>query len=420
MDRELTDREKWKSRRPLIIKTAAALAVLAGGTIAVTSISGGSIDSRDLHLTAADRGVLEASVSASGRVVPAFEQTITSPIESRIVEVYAFAGDTLQTGTPLLLLDLQSEERELAAMLDQRDIKRLETEKARVNSRTHLSDLEMQLKVKEMTVDRLRAAVDNERRLDSLGSGTGEKVRQAQLAYDTGRLELEQLKTLLEGERDVARAASAVNDLDMSVFDSTIADKRRTLDDARLLSPRSATLTYIVDEIGRRVAPGEKLAVIADLRHFKIQGQVADTYADRLAPGQKAIVRIGGERIDGTVSSIEPSSTGGVVTFTVRLSQESHPKMRPGLSTDINLMTEVKDSVVRIPRGSYYKGPGHCAMWVADADMTHITRRDVCLGEGNFDYVEVLSGISPGEMVAINPPASDTRRSKLSIRNAKK
>lgn len=34
------------------------------------------------------RGTIEVSVSASGKVVPAFEEIINTPINSRIVEVY--------------------------------------------------------------------------------------------------------------------------------------------------------------------------------------------------------------------------------------------------------------------------------------------------------------------------------------------
>lgn len=402
----------------MIIKTAiGALAIAGVVTAATLFFGGGTVSRHDLQMAQADRGILESAISASGRVVPAFEQTITSPIESRIVEIYATAGDTLEPGTPLLRLDLQGEERELATLIDQHSIKRLEREQARVNSRTHISDLEMQLKVKEMTVDRLRASVENERRLDSLGSGTGEKVRQAQLAYDTGRLELEQLRTQLCGERDVAAAAAAVIDLDLSVFESSIAEKRRTIDDARLLSPRSATLTYIADEIGRRVAPGEKLATIADLRHFKIAGQVADTYADRLTAGQRAIVTLGRERVEGVVSGIEPSSTGGVVTFSVRLLNESNPRMRPGLATDIYVMTQVKDSVVRIPRGSYYQGPGPYDMWIVDSGGNTLVRRSVRLGDSNFDYVEVVSGIAPGETVALTAPTSESHRSRLTLKD---
>jgi len=47
-------------------------------------------------------------VAASGKVVPAYEEIINSPVESRIVAVYAQAGDSVKEGMPLLELDLQS------------------------------------------------------------------------------------------------------------------------------------------------------------------------------------------------------------------------------------------------------------------------------------------------------------------------
>ena len=56
--------------------------------------------------------MIEVSVSASGKVVPAFEEIINSPINSRIVEVYRKGGDSVEIGTPILKLDLHSTETE--------------------------------------------------------------------------------------------------------------------------------------------------------------------------------------------------------------------------------------------------------------------------------------------------------------------
>lgn len=61
-------------------------------------------------------------------------------------------------------------------------------------SRTFLTNLEMKIKAKEMSVERLKTETDNERRLDSIGSGTGDRVREAELAYKTAVLELDQLR----------------------------------------------------------------------------------------------------------------------------------------------------------------------------------------------------------------------------------
>lgn len=137
---------------------------------------------------------LESSVSASGKIVPLYEQAIVSPVATRIIEVYCNEGDTVEADQSLLKLDLQSAETDLRRISDEVSMKKNEIEQASLANATYLTDLEMKIKVKEMSVSHLKAEVANEKRLDSIGSGTGDRIREAELAYSTARLELEQLK----------------------------------------------------------------------------------------------------------------------------------------------------------------------------------------------------------------------------------
>lgn len=57
-----------------------------------------------------DRGVIKISVSASSKVVPVFRETISSPVNSRIIEIYKKGGDSVDIDTPILRLGLLSVE----------------------------------------------------------------------------------------------------------------------------------------------------------------------------------------------------------------------------------------------------------------------------------------------------------------------
>ncbi len=120
-----------------------------------------------------------------------------------MVEVYCKAGDSVDVGTPLLRLDLQSTETELNKLKDQIQMKRYELDQQQVNNDTKIKDLAMQVKVKEMAVNRMEVELRNERYLDSLGSGTGDKVKEAELKFNTGKLELEQMRQKLQSERRI-------------------------------------------------------------------------------------------------------------------------------------------------------------------------------------------------------------------------
>ena len=113
---------------------------------------------------------------------------------------------------------------------------------------------------------------------------------------------------------------------------------KRTLDDAQIRSPRKAILTYINNQVGAQVAEGSQVAIISDLSHFKVEGEIADTYGDRVAAGGRAIVKIGNEKLEGTVSSVTPLSKNGVISFIVQLNEDNNKRLRSGLKTDVYVM----------------------------------------------------------------------------------
>ena len=281
MDRQIPVSERRKRK----IKKAAAwaggfLAVLGAATWLGTQMIP-TLDRKALVISDVDRGTIDVSVSATGRIVPAFEEVIVSPISSRILEVYAHSGDSVDVGTPLLRLDLQTAETDYAKALDEREIRRQQMAQLRANTETQLSDRRMQIEVEEMKVSQLEAQLRNELYLDSLGSGTRDRVRQAETALRTAQLQLRQLRQQYENEQRVKQADMRMQQLQNSIFEKGLGEKRRTLDDAKIRSPRRATLTYINSEVGSTVSAGQKLAIVSDLTHFKAECEISDTHAER-------------------------------------------------------------------------------------------------------------------------------------------
>ncbi len=375
---------------------------------------GKGVNRADINIATVDRGTIETSVNATGKVVPAFEEIINSPISTRIVEVYCRAGDSVHEGTPLLRLDLMSAETDVNNQADQRTMKQVEVENQRLDDHTAISNLEMQIKVKEMAVSRLAVEVENERRLDSLGSGTGDQVRQAELAYNTGRLELEQLRQQLDNETKTRAGRMRMAELELNILEKNLYEKQRTLDQARICSPRSAILTYINNQIGQQVGQGERVAVISDLSHFKIEGEIADGYSDRVKPGSHVVVRIGREKLQGQVTNVTPLSKNGVINFIVQMDQDDHPRLRSGLKTDVYVMSDIHDDAMRLPVGPYFKGPGVYELFVEEDGQ--LVKHSVRLGDSNYDYVEVVEGLKPGDKVVTTDMSEYKTSNKLKLK----
>ena len=415
MDREIPKEVRDKERKKKFIKYG-AIGVAAVVCIAVLiSFMRSSVNRKDLVFSEVDNGTIEVSVSASGKVVPGFEEIINSPINTRIVEVYCKGGDSVDVGTPILKLDLQSTETEYKKLLDEEQMKRYQLEQLKVNNNTYLSDLSMQVKISAMKLNRMEVELRNERYLDSLGSGTTDKVRQAELNFNTGKLELEQLRQQYANESKVKEADLKVKELEFNIFSKSLAEMKRTLDDAQIRSPRKAILTYINNQVGAQVAEGSQVAIISDLSHFKVEGEIADTYGDRVAAGGRAIVKIGNEKLEGTVSSVTPLSKNGVISFIVQLNEDNNKRLRSGLKTDVYVMNAVKEGVLRLANASYYVGRGEYELFVQDS-KDEIVKRKVQLGDSNFEYVEVVSGLKPGDKVVVSDMSSYKNKNKLKLK----
>lgn len=414
MDREISKEVQRKERRKSIIKYGGigGICILLIGIL--ISLMQPSLKRKDLTFSTVDRGMIEVSVNASGKVIPAFEEIINSPINSRILEIYKKGGDSVDVGTPILKLDLQSAETDYKKQLDEEQMKLLQLEQLRITNRSKLSEMEMKLKISRMELNRKEVELRNERYLDSLGAGTTDKVRQVELDYNVSMLKLKEDEQKYENEKASVEADLKVKELELNIFRKSLAETKRTLDDAQIRSPRKAILTYVNNEVGAQVAEGSRVAIVSDLSHFKIEGEIADTYGDRIAAGSKAVVKIGSDKLEGVVSDITPLSKNGVISFTVQLEQDNFKRLRSGLKTDVYVMNAVKDDVLRIASLSSYIGKGEYELFVVEGDQ--LVKRKVELGDSNFEYIEVVKGLQPGDEVVISDMSDMKNKNKLKLK----
>ena len=146
-----------------------------------------------------------------------------------------------------------------------------------------------------------------------------------------------------------------------------------------------------------------------------MDGEIADTYGDRVAAGGKAIVKIGSEKLEGIVSSVTPLSKNGVISFSVQLKEDNNERLRSGLKTDVYVMNAVKEDVLRIANASYYVGRGEYDLFVMTSD-DEIVKRKVQLGDSNFEFVEVVSGLNPGDKVVVSDMTNYKNKNKLKVK----
>ena len=145
------------------------------------------------------------------------------------------------------------------------------------------------------------------------------------------------------------------------------------------------------------------------------ENDVAQVQLDQ--PVKLTIQSLGGWETDGKVSFIAPAAdtSNGVVTYAVRVSfPDNDPKVKVGMTADLDIVTARKDGVLLVPNTALLpKGAGRVVQVPAtDAQGRPTTPREVEVTTGLSDgtMTEILSGLSEGDQVISLPDNGAPRK----------
>ncbi|MDR2774169.1 MAG: HlyD family secretion protein, partial [Tannerella sp.] len=174
MDRKI-DPKIIRQRRIKFISTISisAVTVIVGFVFLVRLLQSG-ISGNDVYISTVDRGTIEVSIPATGKIIPLSEEIIISPVSTKIMEVYKKAGDEITEGDIIMKLDLATINAEIEAQDNELKMKLYKFEQDKITAQSELSDLEMQIEIYEMQIKRMEVLLKNERFLDSIGAGTSD------------------------------------------------------------------------------------------------------------------------------------------------------------------------------------------------------------------------------------------------------
>jgi len=377
---------------------------VAAGVWGLRAITRSSVKRSRIRTAVVEIGSVESTVTASGRVVPAFEQIITSPIASTIEAVYARTGDSVAVGTPLLSLQREALFSSRDRIASELELQRTKKQQMTLQLERQQIDLNTSLDIKRLQLQYAQTQYELDKSLFDIGGITEPELLRSDLAVQVAQRELDQLTARTSNQEQTLQAELKVTDLQIEIQQSKLAEVTRQLELAQVRSTKPAVLTFINDDIGGSVTPGQTLVRLADLSRFRVDASITDFHGDKLAVGGRVLLRIGREHLSGRIETVQPSVQQGVVSFTVDLDQPSHPLLRPNLRVDVQVITGGVNDVLRVANGPFYSGVREQTVFVIESGRA--VARTVDIGAGNVDWVELIGDIEPGDTVII----SDMRR----------
>lgn len=362
-----------------------------------------------------EKGDVENTISASGLVQPEFEAVITSPVNASIQNTLMNAGSKIKAGQSILTLDKSATQNEYEKLQFQLASKKNDIQKLKLELAKSFYDIKSNNDIKQLRINSLEAEVENAKRLFKAGGGTKESIEQAELNLKVALLEKKQIENEIASKQQTMQVEIKESELAAAIQQNDLQQLERKLKLADIVAGRDGVVTWINRNIGVSVREGDVLAKIADLGSFKIAGSITDNYIDQLHNGMQAIIRINDTKIRGTVNNVYPSVQNGIVSFDIRLEDRSNTMLRPDMKVDIFLVTASHNNVMRVENGQAFKGASPQEVFVVTNGKA--VRKTVHTGMSNFDYIELLDNVHPGDVIITSDMSDFKNVKEVTIEN---
>jgi HlyD family secretion protein len=401
MDREIdvTFRRKRLMRRVAgaILSVALVAAVFIWGPRLIKP----SVARARIRTAKVDSGPIEATITASGTVMPEFEGVISSPVNARVLKILKRPGAVLSKGDPILELDLNESRLAVEKLNQQIELKQNQQAKAKLDLENTLIDLQSRWEIKNLEYKASKAATARNRELRRQGLISEERLREIELIEEKTAFEMKQLEESKRNAQASTKTQLEGLALEMKTLEQERVEAQRQLELATTKSDRHGSLTWVINEEGATVQKGVVLARIADLSAFRVEATVSDVHANRLSFGQPVRVKVNDElSLSGAIARINPAVNNGVITLAISLEDKSNAQLRSNLRVDALIGAERKDGVLRIRKGPAVSGEGARDIFVIRGDVALKTAAK--FGAAGEDHYEVLQGLLEGDEVIIS------------------
>jgi cobalt-zinc-cadmium efflux system membrane fusion protein len=325
---------------------------------------------------------LQSTLSATGTVCEDPGRVVhIRPLARGLLEkIYVQLGDRVSAGDPLIEYD------NIELGLASKEYLSAQNELQRI-----LTDLEVKKKILERSREMLRQGAI------------------AQITHDLREAEYKDAEARVAGARSaVSKIAEELRRYGWTDRDLADLPSKGEIFDHRisheiLRAPFSGVVTSYHAAEGEVVEPSAELITITDLSQVWILADVYEKDLSHIRTGKNVSVRVPaypGRVFEGKIVHVADALDPKSRTAKVRCLVQNHGGLlKLEMFATIELPTEKTDSVVSVPASSLQQMDSEPVVFVRRSE-TEFEMRAVQAGVENQGFVEIRSGLKPGELVA--------------------
>lgn len=197
--------------------------------------------------------------------------------------------------------------------------------------------------------------------------------------------------------RDAARAR-------LNAARSGVETAQEQLEYTVIRAPYAGIVSKRHVELGELVSPGQPVISGLSLQSLRVNVDVPQSMFHSVRTIGKAVVYVDGERIPAESMTYFPVADSAANTFRVRVNlPDGAATLYPGIFIKVGFVVGEAQRLL-VPQDAIVRRSELSGIYVVDGD--DVSLRQVRLGRKFADSVEVIAGLSEGEVVATDPVAA--------------
>ncbi|HEX4599732.1 MAG TPA: efflux RND transporter periplasmic adaptor subunit [Burkholderiaceae bacterium] len=346
-------------------------------------------------------GKAASILDASGYVVARRQATVSAKITGRLDQLFIEEGQHVKAGQVLAKLD-------------------------DTNARAALQQAEAAVQQAEASVAQAKAAAEDV-------TPTYERNRKQ---AEAGLISEEALEASKAGY-DAQQAALKVAQSNLTVARASMQIAQRNLNDTVVYAPYTGVITTKNAQPGEIISPLSAgggftrtgIGTLVDMDSLEVEIDVSENFVSRVLPDAPCILKLNAYpdwEIPAYVIAVVPTADRSKATIKVRVGFKSRdPRILPEMGARVSFLNRedagsagrAASAGVTLPQAAVGAGASDATGTVYVLHDTTVERRVVRLGAREGDSRIVLSGVSPGERVAIGDFATLADGARIKIIN---
>jgi HlyD family secretion protein len=353
----------------------------------------------------AERGPIRSVVSTNGKVEPLLNFEAHAPIATTVQRLWVKEGDHVRKGSLLLELD----DDDIRSQAARAEAQLRAAQASQTAPQAEIQTINDELAKARTARDVAQHNLDALRRLEQQGAASAGEVRKAEETLQNAQADVtlyEQKQKERYSEPETARVQAQVAEA-QAAYDAAEDALHKSI----VRAPWDGIVYSLPVKAGAFVQTGDLLLQEADLSRVLVRAFVDEPDVGRLLAGQKVEVTwdaVPGRIWSGTVSTVpstvKPHGSRNVGETTCLIDNQDL-RLLPNVNVGVTIIAAQHSNVVTLQRDALHiDDSGSYVFRIVDG---HLKRQPIQFSLQNLTRVEITSGLSEGDAVAL--PADEPK-----------